>query len=215
MKNIKTAAVIFSIVAFQAGCAIFIQKYPSDIPGEDKNIIVNSYEDAWLEKDSYPYDRQLIHLGLPSPKSVVLWYVLDKKDLHRMVRPQIELCVQGVDHQECVYERYDAIQHVHLSEYGTGRIEVLLLKPDREYRGRLRLLDEAVEFTASTAPEPGDQKPFSFIAYSGFQPYAWQNPNQSPYVYRQTVRILDMLKERAKPTIDSKENDKRFFCINI
>jgi phosphodiesterase/alkaline phosphatase D-like protein len=147
-------------------------------------------------------------LGLPSPKSVVLWYVLDKKDLQRIVRPQIELCVEGVDHKECVYEKYDDIQHVHLSEYGTGRIEILGLKPDQVYRGRVILLDEAFEFTASTAPEPGNQKPFSFIAYSGFQPYAWQNPDQSPYVYRQTVRILDMLKERAKPTIDSKDNDK-------
>jgi len=207
MKNTKTAAVIFLIVAFQTGCAIISDRYPSDIPGADKNSIVNSYEDAWLEKEAYPYDRQLIHLGLPSPKSVVLWYVLDKKDLQRNVRPQIEVCVQGLDHKECVYEKYEDIQHVHLSDYGTGRIEVLGLKPDQVYRGRVRLLDEAVEFTASTAPKPGDQKPFSFIAYSGFQPYAWKSREQSPYVYRQTVRILDMLKGRAKTTIDSENND--------
>ena len=208
MKIAKAAATIFFLIIFLVGCAAISDKYPREIQAAHKRRIIESYEQAWLEKDLYPYDRQLIQLGLPGPNSVVLWYVLAKKDRRRLVQPQIELCQEGADLPNCVYVTHDDIQHVQLSEHGTGRIAVRGLKPDRKYRGRVKLLDEAFEFTANTAPSPGVQKPFSFIAYSGFQPYAWRDRSQPPFVDRQTVRILEMLQERAQTTADSEDDEK-------
>jgi hypothetical protein len=133
------------------------------IEAANKRNIVDTYEQARLEKELYPYDRQLVQSGLSGPRSLVLWYVLAKKDRQSVVQPQIEMCAEGADLTDCVYEPHDNIQHFHLNEYETGRIAVLGLEPDRAYRGRVRLLDEVVEFTARTAPSPGYQKPFNFI----------------------------------------------------
>ncbi len=207
MTNFKTAAALFLLLIFLMSCATIPEKYPGEVAAENKNMILESYTQSWLEKDLYPYDRQLIHLGLPGPKSVVLWYVLGKQDLQQVIQPQVELCEEESIDQECEYRIYDDIQLVHLSEYGTGRITVRGLKPERTYRGRVRLLDKAVEFTARTAPSPGEQKPFSFIAYSGFQPYVWPDRSQHPYVDRQTVRILEILKERAQTTGDAEDDE--------
>jgi len=147
---------------------------------------------------AYDQDCALLQLGMPTSRSIVLWFVARRGE-----RPELEVSIQarrlaGVESKPLATQE----ERTQLTEQGPIRIEIFGLAPDTTYEVKVSFEESGTSshqsLLATTAPAGDVPKAFSFLTASCCQPYA--GGNDECFITQQTTHVLELFRRRAAGT---------------
>ena len=144
-----------------------------------------------------PISDGMLHLGMPRKDQIVIWYrkssSVDNSATIEVMLDGNTLAKRGVISPE---NKPSIGRHVKHRVHPTGVIVITGLAPGSQYVISIKGIDaDPKQLIAHTAPEATSQAPFSFLAYSCFQPYRYESPF---HVALETGAVLAALRSRCE-----------------
>jgi hypothetical protein len=137
-------------------------------------------------------ENELVHLGLPTETSVIIWYAL-AEGAERTDDFSLKAKHGGSEH----YVPGRTVRHEFNQTHSVGRIQVSKLAPGSTYTFVLRGGGFRVPRKVEATTKPSRHAPFSFLVGSCFQPWN-SDAGDETFVAEETTSILRAFKERAQ-----------------
>jgi hypothetical protein len=167
-------------------------EHPEITPEE----FLSPYDKAWKSLESTNETigkRELVHLGLPTDTSIVIWYAL-AEDAQRT--DDFRLVALKSDGSETDVPP-ETVRHEFNPTHAVGRIEVSQLTPGSKHQFVPRGGGFSGTKTVVAETKPSQPAAFSFLVGSCFQPWNFSSADET-YLTEETTSILRAFSERAQ-----------------